>query len=153
MTNWSNKKKMTPKQVEVSLYIYIYIYIVFHAIIDIDIATHPALQSFQIHLVCCHSTIINCTPRVLTTASPISFGRFVVYLFPFSHFTIVFFFFLVYSHDQSSQGFTTQLSPVGTSLCTQFTSPRISWDRPGARSNSVLTALFSMLNSYFNYVL
>jgi hypothetical protein len=91
MTNWSNKKKMTPKQVEVSLYIYIYI--VFHAIIDIDIATHPALQSFQIHLVCCHSTIINCTPRVLTTASPISFGRFVVYLFPFSHFTIVFFFF------------------------------------------------------------
>jgi len=89
MTNWSNKKKIPPKQVEVSLYIYI----VFHAIIDIDMATHPALQSFQIHLVCCHSTIINCTPRVLTTASPISFGRFVVYLFPFSHFTIVFFFF------------------------------------------------------------
>ena len=91
----------------------------------IDISTHPGLQSFQIHLVYCHSTIINCTPPVLTTASPISFCRLVVYLFPFSNFTIVFLF-LVSSHDQSSQGFTTQLSPVGTSLCTQVTSPRLS---------------------------
>ena len=138
-----------PNLKEVSLYIYILL--VFHAIIDI--ATHPLYNPFKF-MWSCHSPIINCTPPVLTTASPISFGRFVVCLFPFSHFTIVLvFFFGIFPwpiiprlHHSAEPGW--HLVMRTSDKPSHFM--RQTWC---SVKNGILTALFSMLNSYFNYVL